>query len=91
MGDSPWDEEPAATSGDEALSLTATGSFLFVFTPHQSSANEMSQITKLTPWSLSRCTGHFRCDRLYGLVVRVTGYRSRGPGSNPGATRLSEK
>jgi hypothetical protein len=28
---------------------------------------------------------------LYGLVVRVPGYRSRGPGSIPGATRLSEK
>jgi hypothetical protein len=30
-------------------------------------------------------------DRLYVLVVRVPGYRSRGPGSNPGATRFSEK
>jgi hypothetical protein len=26
-----------------------------------------------------------------GLVVRVPGYRSRGPGSIPGATRFSEK
>jgi hypothetical protein len=25
------------------------------------------------------------------LVVRVSGYRSRGPGSIPGATRFSEK
>jgi hypothetical protein len=30
-------------------------------------------------------------DHLCGLVVRVPGYRSRGPGSIPGATRLSEK
>jgi hypothetical protein len=30
-------------------------------------------------------------DGLYGLVVRVPGYRSRGPGSIPGATRFSEK
>jgi hypothetical protein len=30
-------------------------------------------------------------DRLCGLVVRVSGYRSRGPGSIPGATRFSEK
>jgi hypothetical protein len=30
-------------------------------------------------------------DRLYGLVVRVPGYRSRGPGSIPGAIRFSEK
>jgi hypothetical protein len=30
-------------------------------------------------------------DRLCGLVVRVLGYRSRGPGSIPGATRCSEK
>jgi hypothetical protein len=27
--------------------------------------------------------------RLCGLVVRVLGYRSRGPGSIPGATRFS--
>jgi hypothetical protein len=26
-------------------------------------------------------------DRLYGLVVRVLGYRSGGPGSIPGTTR----
>jgi hypothetical protein len=30
-------------------------------------------------------------DRLCGIVVRVPGYRSRGPGSIPGATRFSEK
>jgi hypothetical protein len=30
-------------------------------------------------------------DRLVGLVVRVFGYRSRGLGSIPGATRYSEK
>jgi hypothetical protein len=29
--------------------------------------------------------------RFYGLVVGVPGYRSRGPGSIPGATRFSEK
>jgi hypothetical protein len=27
------------------------------------------------------------CDRLCGLVVRVLGYRSGGPGSIPGTTR----
>jgi hypothetical protein len=30
-------------------------------------------------------------DRLCGLVVRVPGYRSRGPGSILGTTRFSEK
>jgi hypothetical protein len=30
-------------------------------------------------------------DRLCGLVVRVPGYRSRGPGSIPGSTRFCEK
>jgi hypothetical protein len=30
-------------------------------------------------------------DRLCGLVVRVPGYRSRGPGSIPDTTRFSEK
>jgi hypothetical protein len=29
----------------------------------------------------------FSCDRLCGLVVRVLGYRSGGPGSIPGTTR----
>jgi hypothetical protein len=30
-----------------------------------------------------------RVDRLYGLVVRVLGYRSGGPSSIPGTTRFS--
>jgi hypothetical protein len=30
-------------------------------------------------------------DCLCGLVVKVPGYRLRGPGSSPGATRFSEK
>jgi hypothetical protein len=30
-------------------------------------------------------------DRRFGLVARVSGYRSRGPGSIPGASRFSEK
>jgi hypothetical protein len=30
-------------------------------------------------------------DRLCGLVVRVIGYRSGGPGLIPGTTRFSEK
>jgi hypothetical protein len=30
-------------------------------------------------------------DRLFGLVIRVPGYRSRAPGSIPGPTKLSEK
>jgi hypothetical protein len=30
-------------------------------------------------------------DRLCGLVARVPGYRSRGPGSIPGVTRFSGK
>jgi hypothetical protein len=30
-------------------------------------------------------------DRLCGLMVRVSGYRSRVPGSIPCATRFSEK
>jgi hypothetical protein len=31
--------------------------------------------------------GSVHTDRLCGLVVRVLGYRSRGPGSIPGTTR----
>jgi hypothetical protein len=33
----------------------------------------------------------FRITILCGLVFRVPGYRSRGPGSIPGAIRFSEK
>jgi hypothetical protein len=32
-----------------------------------------------------------QADRLCGLVVRVPGYRYRGPGSITGATRFSKK
>jgi hypothetical protein len=32
-----------------------------------------------------------KVDRLCGLLVRVPGYRSRGPGSISGAIRFSEK
>jgi hypothetical protein len=35
--------------------------------------------------------GFQHLDRLCGLVVRVLGYRSGGPGSIPGSTRFSEK
>jgi hypothetical protein len=38
-------------------------------------------ITKLFPYD------YVTTDRLYGLVVKVLGYRSRGPGSIPGTTR----
>jgi hypothetical protein len=34
---------------------------------------------------------YLHVDHLCGLVVRVPGYRSRGPGSIPGATRFCEK
>jgi hypothetical protein len=36
-------------------------------------------------------TDNLKDNRLCGLVVRVTGYRSRCPGSIPGATRFSGK
>jgi hypothetical protein len=36
------------------------------------------------------CNSH-RFNSLCGLVVRVPGYRSRGPGSIPRTTRFSEK
>jgi hypothetical protein len=33
----------------------------------------------------------YKVDHLCGIVVRVPGYRSRGPGSIPGATRFSSR
>jgi hypothetical protein len=42
-------------------------------------------------WRISVWGGNnLWCDRLCGLVVRVLGYRSGGPGSFPGTTRFSE-
>jgi hypothetical protein len=35
--------------------------------------------------------GYYILDHLCGLVVRVPGYKSRGPGSISGATRFPEK
>jgi hypothetical protein len=40
-------------------------------------------------WKLEEVKIHK--DRLCDLVIRVPGYRSRGPGSIPDATRFSEK
>jgi hypothetical protein len=34
---------------------------------------------------------HITPSHLSSLVIRVPGYRSRGPGSIPGTTRFSEK
>jgi hypothetical protein len=41
--------------------------------------------------SLKYCDDGVQRDRLCGLVVGLPGYRSRGPGSIPCATRISEK
>jgi hypothetical protein len=40
-----------------------------------------------TWWSLYKLTEYPLMDRLCGLVVRVHGYRSGGPGSIPGTNR----
>jgi hypothetical protein len=50
------------------------------------------QVTQRVPHTcpLLEIPAH-RIDRLCGLVVRVPGYRSGGPGSLPGPTRFSEK
>jgi hypothetical protein len=42
-------------------------------------------------WLLFRAVTSANIDGLCGLVARVPGYRSRGPGSIPGSTRFSEK
>jgi hypothetical protein len=36
-------------------------------------------------------TPSVQTDRLFGVVARVPGYRSRGPGSVTGVTKFSEK
>jgi hypothetical protein len=43
-------------------------------------------------WSIfGIISGIVFCDRLCGIVVSVSGYISRGPGSIPGVTRFSKK
>jgi hypothetical protein len=46
--------------------------------------------TELNPGRPSRSPSQNGLDRLCGLLVRVPGYRSRGPGSIPDATSFSE-
>jgi hypothetical protein len=46
---------------------------------------ELFQLYNNRVWNL------WHYDRLCGLVVRVSGYRSRGSGSIPGPTRFSEQ
>jgi hypothetical protein len=50
---------------------------------------EMAKLNHWHSWKLDLSKEPKR-DRLCGLVVTVPGYRSRGPGSIPGATRFSE-
>jgi hypothetical protein len=63
-------------------------------------ANSLSKINRLVYIMETRCLLRevsvlFVCviynDRLCGLVIIVPGYRSRGPGSNLGATRFPEQ
>jgi hypothetical protein len=49
--------------------------------------NSSVLLSHLTQRKAAFLTGYSLC----GLVVRVPGYRSRGPGSIPGAAKLSEK
>jgi hypothetical protein len=52
-------------------------------------SNIMNYVTEpVTSHNVTVCDYH---DRLCSLVVRVPGYRSKGPGSISGATRFSDK
>ena len=64
--------------------------------PAQDISLSVGQTPSAANWDLNTITnGSFEewrplaCDRLCGLVVRVSGYRYRGPGFDPGATRFS--
>jgi hypothetical protein len=48
-------------------------------------ATTSSKVSNIGNLRISKCTPII--DRLCGLVVRVLGYRSGGPGSIPGTTR----
>jgi hypothetical protein len=53
----------------------------------QYSGHDFNHVLRYTH---SKCY-HLSLDRLCGLVVRVLGYRSGGPGSIPGTTRKRKK
>jgi hypothetical protein len=70
------------TSG-HCLGTFQTAKFCFDYTPLQT----VVSLTTPSPTFFSLSLYY----RTYGLVVRAPGYRSRGPGSIPGATRFSQK
>jgi hypothetical protein len=46
---------------------------------------------KQEPEPATELVSYVYVDRLCGLVVRVPGYKSRGPGSNSGSAKFPEK
>jgi hypothetical protein len=56
-----------------------------------SALDEMHTVQIRPPWAKIKLSVTIDLDSLCGLVVRVPGYRSRGPGSILGATKCSEK
>jgi hypothetical protein len=83
---------PAATSTEIEIGFENSKSKLFI----------MPDILRLLLWHYDpsiilyvknhiNILLHPEIDRLCGLMARVPGYRSRDPGSIPGATRFSEK
>jgi hypothetical protein len=53
-------------------------------------ATEWRRITFSVRYELNVYVMSKKVDSLRGLVLRVPDYRSRGPGTIPGATRFSE-
>jgi hypothetical protein len=62
-----------------------------VFRVLRSLVDSVQQRTNATKDDVECVTVYSAMDHLCGLVVRVPGYRSRGPGSISGATSFSEK
>jgi hypothetical protein len=69
----------------EAIILGPTG--CRTPTPRSSNPHAVAISTGLTPLYIVYDRTLKQCCRLCGLVVRVLGYRSEGPGSIPGTTR----
>jgi hypothetical protein len=69
--------------------VTPLISYLFSPTINLSTAGELSTTVRMEVIKAIKINTII-CDRLRGLVARVPGYRSRGPGSIPGTTRFSE-
>jgi hypothetical protein len=75
----------------EALNFNPNSSLSAQLDLNNGSNSQATVTLKVSSFYTYINSSYCTVDRLCGPVVRVPGYRSRGPGSIPGSTRFSEK